>query len=125
MRRQKTDCACRAEAAAAVVIKRQDLVERDGDPAYAVITGSSINANGKGKSLTMPEGVMQAETIKGAYAIAKRDPSQAFFVELHATGTKVGDPIEANAAGQVFAVNRRDHKLLRYGLLFLISRDYV
>ncbi|KIJ16045.1 hypothetical protein PAXINDRAFT_180362, partial [Paxillus involutus ATCC 200175] len=92
----------RAEAAAAVVIKRQDLVERDGDPAYAVITGSSINANGKGKSLTMPEGVMQAETIKGAYAIAKRDPSQAFFVELHATGTKVGDPIEANAAGQVF-----------------------
>ncbi|KIJ05443.1 hypothetical protein PAXINDRAFT_103786, partial [Paxillus involutus ATCC 200175] len=105
----------RAEAAAAVVIKRQDLVERDGDLAYAVITGSSINANGKGKSLTMPEGVMQAETIKGAYAIAKRDPSQAFFVELHATGTKVGDPIEANAAGQVFAVNRRDHKLLRVG----------
>ncbi|KAF9219105.1 putative nonribosomal peptide synthetase [Gyrodon lividus] len=105
----------RAEAAAAVVIKRQDLVERDGDMAYAVITGSSINANGKGKSLTMPEGAMQAETIKSAYAIAKRDPSEAFYVELHATGTKVGDPIEANAAGQLFSVNRPDHKLLRVG----------
>ncbi|KIK85335.1 hypothetical protein PAXRUDRAFT_831969 [Paxillus rubicundulus Ve08.2h10] len=105
----------RAEAVVAVVIKRQDLVERDGDLTYAIITGSSINANGKGKSLTMPEGVMQAETIKGAYAIAKRDPSQAFYVELHATGTKVGDPIEANAAGQVFAVNRQDHNFLRVG----------
>ncbi|KAF9223007.1 ketoacyl-synt-domain-containing protein, partial [Gyrodon lividus] len=105
----------RAEAAAAVVIKRRDLVERDGDMAYAVITGSSINANGKGKSLTMPEGAMQAETIKGAYAIAKRDPSEAFYVELHATGTKVGDPIEANAAGEVFSVNRPDDKLLRVG----------
>ncbi|KIJ60828.1 polyketide synthetase [Hydnomerulius pinastri MD-312] len=105
----------RAEAAVAVVIKRQDLVERDGDLAYAVITGSSINANGKGKSLTMPEGAMQAETIKCAYSAAKRDPSEAFYVELHATGTKVGDPIEANAAGKVFSVNRPDHKVLRVG----------
>lgn len=104
---------CRAEAVAAVVIKRQDLAERDGDLAYAVITGSSINANGKGKSLTMPEGDMQAETIKGAYAAAKRSPSEAFYVELHATGTKVGDPIEANAAGKIFSVNRPDDKPLR------------
>ncbi|KAF9238195.1 putative nonribosomal peptide synthetase [Melanogaster broomeanus] len=105
----------RAEATAAAVIKRQDLVERDGDLVYAVITGSSINANGTGMSLTMPEGAMQAETIKGAYALAKRDPSEAFYVELHATGTKVGDPIEANAAGQLFSVNRPNHKLLRIG----------
>lgn len=34
----------------------------------------------------MPEGDMQAETIKEAYRVAKRDPSEAFYVELHATG---------------------------------------
>ncbi|KAH7911096.1 thiolase-like protein [Hygrophoropsis aurantiaca] len=105
----------RAEAAAAILIKRLDHVKRDGDSAYAVLTGSAINANGKGKSLTMPEGAMQAETIKGAYATAKRDPAEAFFVELHATGTKVGDPIETNGAGKVFSKGRSNDKLLRVG----------
>ena len=44
----------------------------------------------------MPEGARQGDTIKQAYMRAKRSPSDAFFVELHATGTFVGDPIEAN-----------------------------
>lgn len=71
---------------AAVLIKRLDRALEDGDLLYSVIKGSAINANGKGKSLTMPEGDMQAETIKEAYRVAKRDPSEAFYVELHATG---------------------------------------
>ena len=87
----------------------------DGDAIYSVITGSAINANGKGKSLTMPEGDMQAETIKEAYRVAGRDPAEAFYVELHATGTKVGDPIETNAAGKVFSKGRDVNKTLRVG----------
>lgn len=54
----------------------------------------------------MPEGAMQVQTITQAYSRAKRKPSEAFYVELHATGTSVGDPIEANAAGKVFAEGR-------------------
>ncbi|EIW85666.1 ketoacyl-synt-domain-containing protein [Coniophora puteana RWD-64-598 SS2] len=103
----------RAEGIAAVLIKRLDKAVPDQDQIYSVITGSAINANGKGKSLTMPEGDMQAETVKSAYRIAKRNPAEAFYVELHATGTKVGDPIEANAAGKVFSKGRPDDKLLR------------
>lgn len=121
----------RAEGVAAVLIKRLDRALADGDSIYSVIKGSAINANGKGKSLTMPEGDMQAETIKEAYRVAKRDPSEAFFVELHATGkfsvtgsvscmvlipiigTKVGDPIETNAAGKVFSNGRDAQKPLR------------
>ncbi|KAI9458237.1 putative nonribosomal peptide synthetase, partial [Boletus coccyginus] len=105
----------RAEGVAAVLIKRLDLALADGDSVYSIIKGSAINANGKGKSLTMPEGDMQVETIKGAYRVAKRDPSEAFFVELHATGTKVGDPIETNAAGKVFSNGRDARKPLRFG----------
>ncbi|KAF9241407.1 putative nonribosomal peptide synthetase [Melanogaster broomeanus] len=105
----------RAEGIAAVLIKRVDRAVADGDSIYSVITGSSINANGKGKSLTMPEGDMQAETIKEAYKAARRDPAEAFYVELHATGTKVGDPIETNAAGKVFAKGRSEQKKLRVG----------
>ena len=80
------------------------------DAIYSVIAGSAINANGKGKSLTMPEGDMQTETIKEAYRVAGRDPAEAFYVELHATGTKVGDPIETNAAGKVFSKGRDANK---------------
>ncbi|KIJ63457.1 polyketide synthetase [Hydnomerulius pinastri MD-312] len=105
----------RAEGIAAVLIKRLDRATQDGDSIYSVITGSAINANGKGKSLTMPEGDMQAETIKEAYRAAGRDPAEAFFVELHATGTKVGDPIETNAAGKVFSKGRDAQRTLRVG----------
>ncbi|KAH7905697.1 thiolase-like protein, partial [Hygrophoropsis aurantiaca] len=104
-----------AEGIAAVLIKRLDRAVHDGDAIYSVLTGSAINANGKGKSLTMPEGDMQAETIRKAYASARRDPAETFYVELHATGTKVGDPIETNAAGKVFSQGRSDSRLLRVG----------
>ena len=137
---ESADGYARAEGAAAVLIKRLDLAVADGDSIYSIIKGSAVNANGKGKSLTMPEGDMQAETIKEAYRVAKRDPSEAFFVELHATGelsttesvrpmvliaiigTKVGDPIETNAAGKVFSKGRDAKKLLRCARVGTCSR---
>jgi len=105
----------RAEGFAAVLVKRLDLALRDGDHIYSVITGSAINANGKGKSLTMPEGEAQGMTVRAAYARANRNPADAFYVELHATGTLVGDPIEVNGAGKVFSKGRDPKKTLRVG----------
>ncbi|KAJ3194330.1 hypothetical protein HK101_002999 [Irineochytrium annulatum] len=105
----------RSEGFAGILIKRLDLAEKDGDRIYSVITGSAANANGKGKSLTMPEGEMQGEVIKSSYALAGRKPSEAFYVELHATGTSVGDPIESNAAGKIFSEGRSDDRILRVG----------
>lgn len=103
----------RAEGFGAILIKRLDKALTDGDTVYSVITGSAINSNGKGVSLTMPKAEMQAETIRQAYLNAKRKPSEAFFVELHATGTSVGDPIEANIVGQVFSEERQFDRVLR------------
>ena len=97
---------CRAEGFGAILIKRLDKAIIDNDHVYSIITGTSSNSNGKGISLTTPDGDMQAETIRNAYSVAKRQPKDAFFVELHATGTPVGDPIEVNAAGNVFSVGR-------------------
>ncbi|KAG6379792.1 thiolase-like protein [Boletus reticuloceps] len=104
-----------AEGVAVVLIKRLDRAHADRDLIYSFIKGSAINANSKGKSLTMPKGDMQTETIKEAYRVAKRDPSEVFYVELHATRTKVGDPIETNAAGKVFSKGRDTEKPLRVG----------
>ncbi|KAH9923014.1 putative nonribosomal peptide synthetase [Amylocystis lapponica] len=105
----------RAEGFGAVLIKRLDAAVHDADTVYSVIKGSAINANGKGKSLTMPEAERQGETIKTAYRWADRDPAEAFFVELHATGTLVGDPIEVNGAGRIFSQGRDSRKTLRVG----------
>lgn len=101
----------RAEGFTAVLIKRLDLALRDGDHIYSVIAGSAINANGKGKPLTMQEDRM---TIRAAYAHANHNPADAFYVELHATGTLVGDPIEVNGAGKVSSKDC-DPKTLRVG----------
>ncbi|KAJ3033802.1 hypothetical protein HDV00_005815 [Rhizophlyctis rosea] len=105
----------RSEGFGGVLLKRLDKAMEHKDNIYAAITGSCINANGKGKALTMPEGERQALAIAAAYKKAGRDPSEACFVELHATGTVVGDPIEVNAAGKLFAQGRPKTKTLRVG----------
>ncbi|KAJ3195836.1 hypothetical protein HK101_010930 [Irineochytrium annulatum] len=105
----------RSEGFAGVLIKRLDQATKDGDRVYSVITGSAANANGRGKSLTMPEGDMQGEVIRASYKLAGREPKDAFYVELHATGTSVGDPIESNAAGKIFREGRDDAHVLRVG----------
>ena len=58
---------------------------------------------------------MQAETIKEAYHVASCDPTEAFYIELHATSTKVSDLIETNTAGKVFSKGRDANKTLRAG----------
>lgn len=65
--------------------------------------GSAINSNGGRAPLHAPSGVGQQECIRAAFKEAGRDPKDVDFVELHCTGTAVGDPIECNAAGPVFA----------------------
>jgi len=93
----------KGEGAGTVVIKPLEDAIRDNDHIYGVILGSAINSNGARAPLHAPSGVAQQECIRAAYAQAGRDPKEVDFVELHATGTAVGDPIEANAAGELFA----------------------
>ncbi|KAJ3125018.1 hypothetical protein HK100_011028 [Physocladia obscura] len=91
----------RGEGCAVVVLKLYDDAVADGDHIYSVLSGSAINANGRGLSITMPENVAQMEVIQKAYERANRSLRDAAYVECHGTGTPVGDPIEANAIGSV------------------------
>jgi len=93
----------RAERWAAVLVKRLDLALRDGEHIHSVVTGSATNANGKGRSLTTPEVEAQEMTVRAAYTRGNRNPADTFYVELHATGTLVGDPVKVNGAGKVFS----------------------
>jgi acyl transferase domain-containing protein len=105
----------RGEGCATVIIKRTKDAIRDDNHIYAEISGSAINANGRGTSLTMPEGKMQMATTRSAYEQSGRSPFDAAYVECHGTGTNVGDPIEANGVGQVFSANRDEDDRLAIG----------
>ena len=56
-----------AEGSATVLLECLDLAQRNSDHIYFVVTGGVINANGKGKPLTMPEGEAQGRTISTAF----------------------------------------------------------
>ncbi|KAJ7780984.1 hypothetical protein B0H16DRAFT_1299265, partial [Mycena metata] len=95
----------RGEGAVVVVLKRLDLAIQDNDHIYCVVAGSSINATGSQMPLNVPNAVAQQRCITEAYKRAGLGFEMADYVELHATGTSVGDPIEANMAGSLFARN--------------------
>ncbi|KAJ7218352.1 hypothetical protein GGX14DRAFT_356888 [Mycena pura] len=96
----------RGEGAVVIVLKPFKDAINDHDHVYSVVLGSAINTTGSRMPLNVPNGVAQQKCIYEAYRRAGLNPGDADYVELHATGTPVGDPIEANTAGQIFATDR-------------------
>ncbi|MGK3106591.1 type I polyketide synthase [Streptomyces sp. WAC05858] len=105
----------RGEGGGLVVLKRLADARRDGDPVLGVIRGSEANNDGGGSSLTAPAAHGQEAMLRAAYERAGVDPAQVQYVELHGTGTKVGDPVEAEALGAVLGAGRANGALLRVG----------
>ncbi|MCC4314499.1 type I polyketide synthase, partial [Streptomyces malaysiensis] len=105
----------RGEGGGLVVLKRLQDALRDGDPVLCVIRGSEANNDGGGDSLTTPAAHGQEAMLRAAYERAGVDPSKVQYVELHGTGTKVGDPVEAEALGAVLGARRADDAPLRVG----------
>jgi amino acid adenylation domain-containing protein len=93
----------RAEGVGAVLLKRLDLAERDGDTILAVIRGSAENHGGAGSSLTAPNPRAQAQLIVEAHTQAGIDPRSVTLIECHGTGTRLGDPVEIEGLKTAFA----------------------
>jgi acyl transferase domain-containing protein/NADPH:quinone reductase-like Zn-dependent oxidoreductase/acyl carrier protein len=96
----------RGEGAGIVVLKPLSKALTDGDPVYAVILGSGVNQDGRTSGIAMPSQAAQAALLRETYRRAGIAPSQVSYVEAHGTGTAVGDPIEANALGEVLSSGR-------------------
>ncbi|MEU0162746.1 beta-ketoacyl synthase N-terminal-like domain-containing protein, partial [Streptomyces sp. NPDC006261] len=105
----------RGEGAGLVVLKPLARALADGDRVHAVIRGSAVNHGGRGEGLTVPGAAAQSDVLRAAHRQAGVAPEDVQYVELHGTGTKVGDPIEAEALGAVFGADRRGRDLLRVG----------
>ncbi len=72
--------------------------------ALVAICGSSVNQDGRSSSLTAPNGPAQQNAIRSALEVGSIDPCQVTTLELHGTGTALGDPIEVGAAVAVMQV---------------------
>ncbi|MFE9663918.1 beta-ketoacyl synthase N-terminal-like domain-containing protein, partial [Streptomyces sp. NPDC005955] len=105
----------RGEGAGLVVLKPLARALADGDRIHAVIRGSAVNHGGGGAGLTVPSARAQATALLAAHRQARVAPADVQYVELHGTGTKVGDPIEADALGAVFGGRRSGSDPLRVG----------
>ena len=97
----------RSEGCGVAVLTRLSTALAAHSHIYAVLRGTAINSDGhRSPSLTMPSQQAQMDVFHAALADAHTLPSQVWYAEAHATGTKVGDPIEANAIGQTLGRGR-------------------
>lgn len=105
----------RGEGAGVVVLKRLSDALAGGDPIYCVIRGSAVNNDGATNGLTAPSLAAQEAVLAEACASAGVNPAEVGYVELHGTGTPLGDPIEARALGAVLCAGRDPQRPLLAG----------
>ncbi|WP_078856363.1 type I polyketide synthase [Streptomyces sp. NBRC 109706] len=105
----------RGEGGGIVVLKPLERAVADGDHIYAVIEGSALGTGTGEAGLTAPSATAQARTITDALAQARIEPTRVGYVELHGTGTRAGDPVEAAALGTAYGSRRPDAPPLAVG----------
>ncbi|MGX7673839.1 beta-ketoacyl synthase N-terminal-like domain-containing protein [Plantactinospora sp. DSM 117369] len=88
-----------------LVLRRLADALADADPIHAVVLGTAVTNDGSAKvGFTAPSVGSQTRAIVEAWAAAGLDPAAAQYLEMHGTGTELGDRIElaavAGALGQ-------------------------
>ncbi|WP_218037148.1 type I polyketide synthase, partial [Streptomyces spinoverrucosus] len=94
------------EGGGVLILKPLARAVADGDRIHGVIRGSAVNNDGSTPGLTVPSEEAQERVLRAAYRNASVDPASSQYVELHGTGTPVGDPIEAAALGATLGAGR-------------------
>ena len=72
-------------------------------PFMAIIQGSAMNQDGRSSSLTSPYGPSQQTVLEASLACSGSSPSCLGAIQLHGTGTSLGDPIELGALVNVLS----------------------
>lgn len=99
-----------------VILKTLLKATQDGDRIHAVIRAAGTNNDGRKKvSFAAPSVKGQYQLLKDVYSRSGINPTALKFIECHATGTVVGDPIEVRSIGQLlddYERVARDDRLL-------------
>lgn len=101
---------CRADGVGSVVIKRLEDAEADNDNILAVVLSASTNHSADALSITQPHAGAQIDNYTRVLQKGGVNPLSVSYVELHGTGTQVGDAVESESVLSVFAPPGRRHK---------------
>ncbi|MDB5382285.1 MAG: hypothetical protein JWO26_1917, partial [Rhodospirillales bacterium] len=96
----------RAEGAGVIIVKRLRDALADGDSVRATILGTGVNASGRTIGLSLPNPAAQMALLSRVMTRAGIAPERVAAFEAHGTGTRVGDPAEAQAIGRVIGQHR-------------------
>lgn len=114
----ETDGPLLGEGAAAVVLKRVEDAERDGDRIYAVIRGhgaaTAAGASRGGEILDSFAGEAYLRALERSQEDAKTDVSAVEYVEAHGSADPREDNVEREALARFFATTPRLHDMTRY-----------
>ena len=103
------------EGAGTLVLKDLKRAEQDGDTIYAVIRGSGVASDGKGKSIYAPSSTGQVKAMRKSLERAGLDVTDIDYIETHATGTMVGDKIELNSIKELLKSAKLENKKIALG----------
>jgi acyl transferase domain-containing protein len=102
---EKADGIARGEGVGVVILQRaSDISPNAADNVYGLIKGCAVNHDGRSNGITAPNRALQEAVIRRAHSAADTSVDNVDYIELHGTGTQIGDPIEAMALGA--AINR-------------------
>ena len=98
----RADGYVRGEACVAVELRLVNMSTKSG---HGAICGSAVNQDGRSSSLTAPNGPSQQRAMRAALQMAGINGGVVAGLELHGTGTPLGDPIEVGAGHAVLIEN--------------------
>ncbi|MBF0119026.1 MAG: SDR family NAD(P)-dependent oxidoreductase [Desulfobacterales bacterium] len=98
----------KGEGVGVIVLKSLDRAKKDNDFIYATIKGSAVNHGGKAASLTAPNYDAQSALLISAYKKGGVDVETVSYLELHGTGTELGDPVEVEGIKKAFRLCKKE-----------------
>lgn len=104
--RDDADGYCRGDFVGAVVLKRLEDAVSHNDNILAVVSGSGRNHSGNSTSITTSDAAAQERLFKKVMRNAQVSADDVSYVEMHGTGTMIGDPAEMGAVANTFRHRR-------------------
>ena len=114
--RDDADGYCRGEFSGAIVLKRIEDAVAANDNVLAVIAASARNHSGNASSITNSDVGAQHRLFNQVLSKAHVAPEEISYIEMHGTGTPVGDLAEMRAVVKTFK-RGSDKDTLRLGAL--------
>lgn len=96
-----------SEGCGVFVLRRADSEALRRHDAYALLCASGCNSGGRTQSFAQPSRARLVAMLRETLASARLPPERVSYVEAYGIASLLGDAVEANALGEVFAAGRR------------------